>query len=86
MLDILFAVKKFWYDNFVSLPLRDIPLVSTNPLHGVISDRELEALKRRNELAAKRKIKAMGNHWICHRDNWVQRKAVTRGVLNVRAT
>jgi hypothetical protein len=85
-MNLISLLKHFWYEHFVSLPKQDIKLISKSPLHGVITDRDLEAIARRNDLASKRKIKELGKRWICHRDNWVQRKTVRQGVLNARAT
>jgi len=48
--------------------------VSREMLRGVMTDDIIEALQRHNQAKSKALIEAMGNKWLCHPDNHVQRK------------
>jgi hypothetical protein len=61
------SVKSIFNESEVYHP------VSNNPLHGVITPEILANLRDRNDARLKQTLRAMGNKWICHPDNHVQR-------------
>jgi hypothetical protein len=48
--------------------------VSRADLRGVVSDDIIEALQMHNQARAEEMILAMGNKYLCHPDNFIQRK------------
>jgi hypothetical protein len=47
-------------------------------LRGVMTDDIIEALQNHNQAKTKALIEQMGNKWLCHPDNFVQRKTVRK--------
>lgn len=48
--------------------------VSRAMLRGVMTDDIIEALQKHNQAKSKALIEQMGNKWLCHPDNYIQRK------------
>lgn len=48
-------------------------MITSRPLHGVITDKQVSALNERNLIRARETIVAMGLRYACHPSNHVQR-------------
>ena len=52
----------------------DISPISSNPLHGPVTDATLMQLQERNEAKRQQAINQLGSKWLIHPVNKVQRK------------
>ena len=60
-------IKEFFSDF-------DISPISASPMHGPITPELIEFIKERNEEKLKASIEFLGDKWLLHPDNKMQRK------------